>query len=46
METKVIVGIILGLIVLGILFVFIGISSGLFDNIINWFKDLVNSSGV
>lgn len=40
MEMKFIVGIILGLIILGVLIYFIGISSGIFDNIINWLNGL------
>jgi hypothetical protein len=40
MEMKVIVGIILGLIALGLLLYFIGASIGIFDNILNWLKGL------
>jgi hypothetical protein len=40
MEMKVIVGIILGLIALGVLLYFIATSSGIFDNILNWLKGL------
>lgn len=45
MESKFIIGLIIASIILGILFVFIGMSFGLFDNIINWFENLVGSIG-
>jgi len=41
MEMKVVVGIILGLIALGILIYFIGVSSGIFDNIMSWLNGLI-----
>jgi hypothetical protein len=41
MEMKVVVGIILGLIALGILIYIIGFSSGVFDNIMGWLSGLM-----
>ncbi|MEM5776894.1 MAG: hypothetical protein QXJ06_00405 [Candidatus Aenigmatarchaeota archaeon] len=41
METKIILGIVLGLIVLAILIYFISLSTNLFDNILEWLKALV-----
>lgn len=45
MEVKFIIGIIIALIILGVLMIFLSMSSGLFDNIINWFENLVGSIG-
>lgn len=41
MEMKYIVGLIIALIVLGIIMVFIFHSFGLFDKIIEWFKEII-----
>lgn len=40
MEMKVVISIILGLIALAVLLYLIGMSSGIFDNIINWLRGL------
>ncbi|MEM5799547.1 MAG: hypothetical protein QXZ43_02695 [Candidatus Aenigmatarchaeota archaeon] len=41
MEMKFIIGIIIGLIAIAVLVYFLGISSGLFDNIMNWLNKLI-----
>jgi len=43
MEKNVIIGLIIGLIVLSVLIYFLGVSLGIFDNIIKWFGDLIQS---